>query len=579
MADGKMKSESYALLGGINVKASPYINDMAEFRDIVNMNFVTPGALTKRPGSSLYLGATVSGRITGGVEFEKLNGSSYIVVTANTNAYTVNQSNFSAFKTGLLNNSIFDFVPFVDRLFCANGNDFFKFDGSNASNFSLPPGNTSGFGVTALVGGSLATGTYYVAYGYLNDSGFYGPPSVGYTIAISGTTFLSIGYYGMTAPSGYGITAIALYRSLAGSADMFGTTLTPSNTTSVTDPGFAQSLRPAPDYLHFTLAPKHLSIMNNMLFLSGFSSMPSTVFWSELGQPEAIDPEFNAEIRTNDGDRITGHVAYNSALAVTKNKSFHLIRGTDPNELLINEVSDQYGCVSNRAMVVYEDFLWFLDPKGIVQFDGANIGVVSNKIEPLFTRMNLEAAKDNACAIHFRLFNELWFCIPIDGSSTNNCVVVYDYAAKAWTTYTGINASSIWLGRGALSQSTLFFGGYQGQISVIGASFYGDNGQGITCLAKSSFLAKQGQTTEQMYRRLYLNTNVVGVTQAISVNLYSNYGTTAQVSRTMYQSPFQSRIDYGISARSIQAEFTHVSASLPFRIDGFTFESRNQRDV
>ena len=210
MADGKMKSEHYALLGGINVKASPYINEMAEFRDIVNMNFVTPGALTKRPGSTLYLGVTISGRITGGVEFEKLNGASYIVVTANTNAYTVNTSNFSAFRTNLLNDSIFDFVPFVDRLFCANGSDFFKFDGTNSANFSLPPGITSSFGLTALVGGSLATGTYFVSYGYLNNAGFYGPPSVGYSIAISGSTYLSIGYCGMTTPTGYGITGIAL---------------------------------------------------------------------------------------------------------------------------------------------------------------------------------------------------------------------------------------------------------------------------------------------------------------------------------------------------------------------------------
>ncbi len=578
MADGKMKSESYNLMGGINTKASPYVNGPAEFRDLSNLNFVVPGALTKRPGSTLYVGATIAGRITGGVEFERLNGASYLVVTANTNAYTVTNS-FNAFNTGLLNNALFDFVTFVDRLFACNGQNFFKFDGSNNTAYSLPPGTNSGFGATAVSGGNIPNGIYVVSYGYLNDRGYYGPASSGFTVTIASPNS-SIQYQGMTTPPGFGISSIFLYKSSLGGIDQFGTTLTVGSTSIFVDTNFPTGNIGSNDNLYFTLAPRYMEIYNNQLFTAGFSSLPSTTFWSAIGEPEGVDPTYSAEFRTNDGDRVTGLKSYNGALVVTKERSFHFIKGDDPSNFLAQEVSDQYGCISNRAMVTFENTLWFLDTKGIAQYNGANTKIVSNKVEPIFTSMNVAAARENAVAIHYRDYNEVWFAIPCNGATFNNCIVVFDYIAGAWTKYDGIFSSSLFNAKGTLGKKTIFYGGYSGSICAMGASLFGDSGVGITCVAKTSFLASEGQSSEQVYRRFYLNVNpVLGVTQAINVNLYSNFGTTIQASRTMYQNPFQSRIDFGIPGRSIQAEVSHASATLPFQISGFTFESRHQRDV
>ncbi len=186
MANEKSKTESYELMGGINNKVSQYLNGPMEFSDLSNLHFSTPGALNKRPGTSLYLGATIASRITGGVEFQKLDGSSYIIVTANTNAYKVTGS-YSAFKSGLLNNALFDFTTYVDRLFGANGQDFFKYDGTNSTAYSLPPGAT-GWGVTAVLGVGLS-GTFVASYGYLNDRGYYGPTAPGITIVLNGANF------------------------------------------------------------------------------------------------------------------------------------------------------------------------------------------------------------------------------------------------------------------------------------------------------------------------------------------------------------------------------------------------------
>jgi hypothetical protein len=583
MADGKIKTESYQLMGGINSKASPYVNGPMEFRDISNMNFASPGALSKRPGTTLYSGATVNGAILSGYEFERLNGSSYIIATANTSAYTVTNSGYNAFKTGLLNNGVFSFVTFVDRLFACNGKDFFKYDGSSVENYSLPAGIT-GWGATAFIGGSIVTGltgTFVTSWGFVNDRGFFGPVAPGVTVTLDGVTFNAISYYGLTTAPNYGITAISLFRTTSSGVQLTFTTFAPTSGATAIDIGFTLTNFIAPfSYQFTTLIPQYLSIFNNQMFMAGFSTLPSRVVWSEIGEPEAIDPGFDVELRTNDGDVITGLCPYNSTLIVTKRRSFHQIFGDNPENFVFQQISDQYGCISNRAIVSHQNIIWFLDEKGIVEYNGSNFSIKSNQIEPIFRAMNVDAAINKAVAVHAKFFNEVWFAIPINGSTTNNIVVVYDYLVGAWTHYDGLNIAALWIARGGLPGKTPMFGNYTGAIFNFGSSLMGDNGNGITCMFDSYFLMEAGKTIESMYRRFYLDVNpIVGVTLPIRMDFRSNFGTTIQATRTMYQNPYQSRVDFGISARSIQARMSASSASFPLVINGFTFEGRIQREV
>lgn len=581
MAYPQFKDETYQLFGGINSKTSEYLNEITEFRDLSNLHFTVPGALSKRPGSASYLGATVSGRVHSVYQFNRLNGASYLVAGANTNLYNVT-STFSPVVTGLQSGALMDFSTFVDRLFVANGTNFFKYDGSNGYLFSLPPGSTASWSASVIIGGgSLATGTYVFAYGYVNERGYYGPPSNGITLSVVGSSLCGVQYFGLTQPVGnYGATAIALYRTSVGGIELANTTLTAITTTTVTDPNWPLTSRTEPTSLFFTLAPKFIEIYNNQLFMGGFSLIPSTVYWSEIGEPEDVEPEYFAEFRTNDGDRITGLKSYLGSLIVTKQNSCHRVTGDNPSNLVLQEITDQYGCLSNRSMVTFNDYLWWLDRQGIVEYNGANIGIISNKVQPIFDNMNITAAMDNAVAIHNKKFNEVWFAIPTSGATLLNTVVVYDYLTKAWTKYEGLNISSLAVAQGSISEQTPFFGNYTGSINYFGASFYNDNGAAITCMIKTRWHANRGQTTENMYRRFYLNLDpIIGFTQAINLEFRLNYDdTTISATNTMYQTPYQSRIDFGLSSRSIQAAAYHTSASTPIRVDGYTFTSRFQRD-
>lgn len=582
MAYTPFKTETYDCTGGINTKASPYVTGKNEFLDLVNVNFVQPGALTKRAGTTPFLGATVTGRLTSGIQFERLSGASYLVVAANTNLYTVSTSAFSSIRTNLQNAALFDFTAFVDRLFCANGTDFFKTDGVNTANYSLPP--PTGYSIYAgFTAGAGLSGTVVAAPGYFNDRGYFGPPGNAVTLSLNGISFNAVAYAGLTLAPGFGISGIQFYRSSVDGVDIFGTTTAPGSAVvaGATFLDFAPLTdRVEPTSLYFTLAPRYLELYNNQLFMAGFSSALSSVVWSDIGEPESVQPDYEAEFRTNDGDRITGMRAYEGSLVVTKQRSFHRVSGDNPNDFQLTELSNQYGCLSNRAMVVWEDQLWFLDSKGVVEFNGANVSIVSTPIEPLFMRMNVSAAIDNATATHYRERNEVWFAFPIDSSTVNNVIVVYDYVAKAWTRYEGVQISELFRAQSATISITPFFCGYTGNLNYFNPAVYGDNGAGITCRILTRFQADGGQTQERQYRQFYLNVDpIVGFTQPIDINFYSNYGSSVLVSRTMYQAPYQSRVDFGIPARSIQAEILHSSASLPFRVTGYAFASRFQRDT
>lgn len=582
----KLKTESYANLGGINTKTSPYRTNPIEFLQVVNYDYTQPGSLTPVPGTTQFLGVTLTGRLTSIYEFERLSGFSQVVLAANTNVYAATVGGApTAFKTGLSNGLQFDFVTFVDRLFAANGDTFFRYDGNTAYNFSLPPGFTASWGATFVAGGSLlVAGTSQlitVAYGYLNERGYLGPVSNGMTVVIdTPNSKNAVLFQGLTAPSGYGITAIALFRSLPGDPDLFRAIFIPANSTQATLAVSDLSSDLAQPYLWFTLTPRYLELINNQLFMGGFSGLLSTFVWSEVGEPEGIQASWRAEARTNDGDRLTGIRAYQGDGLIFKERSFHRVRANDATDVSLVEVSDQYGCLSDRAFAVFDSTALFLDRQGIVQYDGAEPKIISDRVENIFKRMNIDAARDQACAIHYKERKEVWFGIPIDGATMNNCIVVYDYNVGSWYTRFGLNISHLAMMKGGTSTPRAFYSDYRGAIHNFGASLVGDNGQGMTCLFQSRFLHPVGNAAEALFRQLYVDCDArSGATVPLNVRLYTNYGTSAELERTMYSNPFQTRIDFGLSGRSLSVEVAQLASTHAVRIHGFAVAHRFLRNV
>jgi hypothetical protein len=693
LPENKLKEEVYSNLGGINSKVGLYSNGPMEFQDMSNFDFQRPGALTQRWGSTLYQTQNFSGPISALYEYVKLSGSSYLIVGTSgaiwsgattgqsqglsftfagvTTSFFPYIADMGAFAGSVIervlypgvpiddnqaqlldltsshgatinsgfyiatqkqSDNVLDFAVFQNTLFAADGNKFFKYDGTTTSFVSLPPPVRS---ISTVKSGGSTTGfntnsTYFALYAsYVNSRNFEGPIWLIGTIQTMGGSYLFnvLGgslfspLYTFSTPLQYDISKINIYAySSAVAFDATSATLwnapyryllsataSGSTTTDVyINPSNGISLNvntgaPPPDTtyspLGFTIRnmantkfvdefeivpfyPRFVEIHQNRLFSAGFSLQPSTVWFSDVGEPEGYQPDWNFEVRTNDGDRITGLREYNSRLYIFKQFSFSELSGDNPNNFFEREVSNQYGCLSNRAMIVYNDIMLFLDAKGIMQFNGAGLQCISSRVQPIFDSMNVTAALDRATMVHDKMRNEILIGIPTNGSTTNNVTVVYDYMSDQWSKYDGYSPATYAIAKQRFASKTALYGGYSGQVMNFGQSLMSDNGQGFTTYFKTGFHTDDGYTATKLWRRLWTNVDeVTGATVACNINFFQDYGSSIILNRTTYLSPFQTRLDFGIQSKSIAFEFSKYSATTMIRYYGHGLAYRHERNV
>ncbi len=634
MAYDKIKDENYNNLKGINVKISTYVTGEGEVLDIRNYTFVRPGSFSSRPGVEKYYTlarSTYTMAPTSNIEYVKNSGASFKLFDSGETLYVQGNtpvdrsllnpwySPFTLAGVGLP----LDNITQNDYLFYCNGRAFHRFDGTFAVEWnvtdtplfvnsasvtfstSLIPVN----GVTAVI----QSGSHYFALGghrntvslstvmmgsnyQIPDTGAVITKTLGATINAKGR-WLLYGFLKNTFAE-YGVSTPIVNYAGPSSIVSPNFVITPQGSTALsfgltTFGGVTQSFV---EWDHFTLGvaydvqralniyPKYLETYNNMLFMGnfpgvtvatpfGYEPKPSTVYFSEVGLPEHVDPANFFEVRTGNGDKISGMSVFQDSLIIFKEGSVHELVGTSPDSLTLRDVTLEYGCLSGRGIATFENLLWFIDRKGIVQYDGANIKVVSDDIEPLLDTVD----KTQMIALHVKNSNQVWF-----GSS--NLIFVYDYVVGSFTIYDRLevdadSGAQVMRYGATLSEVTYWQTGQSYHEGArFGMSLFTDFGQAITLSFKSRYHKRLGDSTQELWRRLFINNDIPGATQGVTINFYPDYGSSIYLSRSVYLDQFQERIDYGVSAKSMSIEVI-MQASQPIRFNGYTIESRYLRNV
>jgi len=151
-------------------------------------------------------------------------------------------------------------------------------------------------------------------------------------------------------------------------------------------------------------------------------------------------------IRKGDGDEITAVVQWqDDYVIVFKKRSVSALRGLNSyvdvagGEVLSqyvskDSISESEGMVGPNAFAVHGQEISFLSYKGITSVrrtaEGSILGretTLSAKIQPLINRINWNYAH-NACGVFYD--NYLMFAVPLDSSTVNDAVLVYDYVAN-----------------------------------------------------------------------------------------------------------------------------------------------------
>lgn len=134
-------------------------------------------------------------------------------------------------------------------------------------------------------------------------------------------------------------------------------------------------------------------------------------------------------------------------LVVFARNSIHLVRGVgaDLGNAAVQEITREVGAVSRKSIVQVGNQILFLSDNGVyaVDFDqlynlrGATTPL-SEPINPLILRINRSYAQ-NAVGIYHE--NRYYLAVPLDSSSVNNTILVYNFLNQGWESVDVINDS------------------------------------------------------------------------------------------------------------------------------------------
>lgn len=118
--------------------------------------------------------------------------------------------------------------------------------------------------------------------------------------------------------------------------------------------------------------------------------------------------------------------------------SIHLMMGLSGslNDISLKEITREAGLVAQKSVVTIGNKIFFLSDNGIyaTQFEdlynlrGAGLPL-SDPINPLIKRINPDYAH-NAVAVYHD--NRYWIAVPIDGSTRNNAILIYNLLNEGW---------------------------------------------------------------------------------------------------------------------------------------------------
>lgn len=125
-------------------------------------------------------------------------------------------------------------------------------------------------------------------------------------------------------------------------------------------------------------------------------------------------------------------------LIVFARNSIHLIRGVgaDLGNCTVQEITREVGCVARKSIVQVGNQIMFLSDNGVyaINFDelynlrGASVPL-SEPINPLVGRINRSYASGAVGIYHD---NRYYLAVPLDSSTVNNAVLVYNFLNQGW---------------------------------------------------------------------------------------------------------------------------------------------------
>jgi hypothetical protein len=372
------------------------------------------------------------------------SASQYIIFAANVKAVAVNIATGAttdiAYPSGLSVSSSVSMLQAFNKVFIfRNGSTALEWNGS----FSGTPA------FTKVASGTYTQPTNLAATGFVITNGLA-------TVTVSNT--LSEGdIVTLTTAGGSTLTAGTEFTVSEATSSAFKFFVNSDDVSNQTDVHFTKRVSVGLGFTHMPAPPYAVYHQRRLVMPFNFSVDASTdsftsrgildeVIASDILDTDTYDKIF-AQYRFNAGEadfNVALHSFSEDNLMVFNRNSIHLISNTTTlqgasTKLLTNEV----GCVARQSIIQVGNQVIFLSDNGVYStqfFDEYNLrGTETPLSEPInvtVQRIN-KTYWENSVAAYFD--NRYFIAVPLDTSTKNNAVLVYNFLNKQWESIDQVN--------------------------------------------------------------------------------------------------------------------------------------------
>ena len=325
---------------------------------------------------------------------------------------------------------------------------------------------------------------------------------------------------------------------------------------------------------------RYVKAFQTRLYMARTTANPSRVFYSALGNAESWTTSTDYfDVKTDDGEDITGLATLSNRLLVFKESSIHRY---DTSTLV--QANTPYGAISGRTIANIGNFVAYLSRKGrgVYLFDGVESKLISRPVQPWIDAMDwttlFQAVADES---------SYWLFIgspsvTIDGvaETYTNCVLEYRYLDSTWVVHTLAHAANSWtVFTNTSGSKDVYFGSSSGDVY----QWLTDNDDQTTAINmryRTGLRMMGSPHTVKRFKRLWLYGGDVaaqGVQVAFRLMGQSNWTVLGILDRSYRMFPFPA----GARGRGLQFQFTSSGTELPIEIMQYEidFEPEEQDDT
>jgi len=249
----------------------------------------------------------------------------------------------------------------------------------------------------------------------------------------------------------YAKTSGVSFSFKADATDITGARITVGKRQSI---GLGFTHMPAPPWATYHQRRLWMPFNYSMAGTSGTPTITSRNVSDELIASDILDQNTYDQIQnqfkiaSGSSDFIVGLQPFaEDALVVFARNSIHLIRGVgaDLDNSSVQEVTREVGAVARKSIVQIGNQILFLSDNGVysVNFEdrynlrGASVPM-SEPINPIMDRINKNYAANSIGVYHD---NRYYLAVPLDASTVNNAVIVFNLLNNGWESLDVINSN------------------------------------------------------------------------------------------------------------------------------------------